>query len=663
MTMISSPDQPTDSPTRAADQADGFSTFTVSGCAPGTVPLQGQDRPETEAAGTEAGALLSDWQIETAHARADLLRRYDDVTTAIAARGESVSQNKIAALLGVSGGHVHRILKLWRPGWQWADLVPPIPKGRPSGYMLAGAELAAVRETLIRLDESDVRGRGRGTAPFVACRLAAQSDDVRITPEFRAIMMERERRTLPPSIAAALQTATPVLARARDKRSTLTTYISTPRGRTWVDSDGREHVTGPGDCLSADDGTLNCYLTIPWPFGGDKCSEKFGVRLGRWQFLPVIDDRSEFCIAFDIIARQSSAYSASDVAALMGRAMTEIVKPEWWLLERGSWDSAHVRRCLELADARVKNAWESKQKSAVERFFDRAWTPMAMIPGHVGRDRGRYKETTDLALACMDGRRDPRDYFLDLAEGTRRIAKHVDFVNGETIESRSGWGRWVPRERFESAMTEIARAPRRLPAPLSIFFAREQRVRRVRGAAIGFMVESPLIRFPVCFQHEALWEFEGCEVKVFFDPYSDPCLGTITLQDSSWKGLKRGHIIASDVPALELDQLPPQAVFAEDWQDKDGGRSLAVRKAISKAVRTETWNYLGTRTTTARDGMGNTTRTTGAATSSPCPLNGERAGVRGDAVAERTLAAVPPSHRNITAAPLRRDSVAELLEG
>jgi hypothetical protein len=223
----------------------------------------------------------------------------------------------------------------------------------------------------------------------------------------------------------------------------------------------------------------------------------------------------------------------------------------------------------------------------------------------VGRDRGRAKAVTDLAIACQDGRRDPREHFISLEDATRRVAGCVEFVNGEPIESKSGWGTWVPQERFVAQLDEdmTAGRARRLPDNFSIFFSREQRVWTVRGCCVGGSVDGPCVKFPVYFQCEQLWEFEGCKVKAFFDPYTENVQGTLVLMDE-WRSYKPGHIIASDVPALDL---PPQFVMAADgWAgDEEQKRQLAIRKAVAKAVRTEMWNYRGGRRTEARDGLGN----------------------------------------------------------
>jgi hypothetical protein len=45
-----------------------------------------------------------------------------------------------------------------------------------------------------------------------------------------------------------------------------------------------------GERASVDDATRNVACYIPWPWGGCRCSDKYGVRLGRWQTLLVHDD-------------------------------------------------------------------------------------------------------------------------------------------------------------------------------------------------------------------------------------------------------------------------------------------------------------------------------------------------------------------------------------
>lgn len=546
---------------------------------------------------TDAGCLVlpKEWQVAEASRRQALVESFEKLTALGLSKAEAAAQLQ----------EDYTTLWRYRTAFQasgFAGLLPANDKaGRKPGYVPTAYELAAVRAVYLKLDESEARGRGLGSSRVAAFRIVAKSQDEQISATFRATVLRRQSRTLPPTWLKLLQTPASVIDAIRDTRSTNAAYITTPRGRSYVDATGQERPLRAGTIFEADDGTFNFYAWIPWPFGGDKCSDKFGVKLGRWQLLAVVDARWEFCPHYHVVARNLSSYRGEDAMALLGDTMFSEGRPEVWRLERGSWESNIVRDALALSGAQVVHAWHSKQKSAVERFFDRLWTPLALMPGHAGRDRDRFHQLTQHALACQDGRRDPREDFLSLDSALPRVEAAVQFVNGEPIESRT-WGRWIPQERYAAQLGEQPLP--QLDPSLRIFFAREQRVWTVRGCCVGGNVDGPLVKFPVWFQTPELWEFEGCRVKCFFDPYTPEVRATLVLVDA-WRSYPAGHVIARDVLALEL---PPQAVLAEGWSDDDRVRTLAIRKAISKAVRTEARNWSGTRTSEARDGMGNSVR-------------------------------------------------------
>lgn len=512
-------------------------------------------------------------------------------------RGQGVAQHSAAKVLGVSGPTLCRWTQTYErdgadalaPGWARCG---DRPDYTPTDY-----EIARVREVYVKLSESRVRGRGRGSSKVTAFRLVASGDDPCITAAFRQTVLRRTARTLPPSWERLLDTPSSVLAHVRDRSSTFSAYISTPRGLHYVDALGQEKPLRAGTILESDDGTVNFPVVVPWPYGGDACSDKFGVRVGRFQFLPVVDVRTRFCPLWHFVIRSKSSYRGEDIVALFGECFAGIGMPEALRLERGSWESNIVRDALGLAGVPSVPAWESKQKNAVENFFDRVWTPLSLAPGDVGRFRGDNAENTALLAQCEAGRRDPRQHFLSVEQATEAMGRAVAFVNGEPLETRA-WGRWVPQALWEKQTAE--KPLPRLPENLRIFFSRERREWTVRKGAVGGKVETPNLSFPVWFQHESLWEFEGCKVRCYFDPFTPQVRGMIVLVDA-WRSYQPGHVIAEAVEALEL---PPQAILADGWKDDEAARSLAVRKAMAKAVRTESWNWKGGRRSEARDGFG-----------------------------------------------------------
>lgn len=507
-----------------------------------------------------------------------------------------------------------------RPGWSRCGRIPE--------YTPTPSELALVRAVYVRLNESRVRGRGRGSSKVTAFRLIAASDDPRVTEAFRRTVLRRESKTIPPSWERLLDTPASVLGRARAKGSTSSTYISTPRGMHYIDASGEERPVRAGTIWEADDGTVNFPVVVPWPYGGDPCSDRYGVKIGRFQLLAIVDVRTGFCPTWHYVIRAKSSYRGEDIVALFGEAFSSVGMPESLRLERGSWESHAVREAIELTGIPVLKAWESKQKGAVENFFDRLWTPLSLAPGDVGRRRGENEEHTDLVMRAEAGRVDPRQHFLSVEAATEAIGRAVAFVNGEPRESRS-WGRWVPQALWTQQTSE--HPLQKLDPDLKVFFSRERREWTVRKGCVGGRVETPQLRFPIYFQPESLWEFEGCKVRAYFDPFAAEVTGTLVLADE-WRSYKPGHVIARDVPALDL---PPQAVLAADYAlPEEHARQLQVRKAMAKAVRTETWTYLGRRTSEARDGFGNTARQ-------------ERGGPR--------PAPTPPAQRRPAAPPLPDD--------
>ena len=533
---------------------------------------------------------------------AEFARRKHLLADWLALKADGHTRPEAAKLLGASD------TTLWRFEAGRTSLEPQWHKcGRPPRFLPAPQEIACVREIYLRLNKSRVRGRGLGSSRVTAYRLAAKSEDARISELFRHMILARNNKNVTRTLMRLLDTPSAVLDATRDKSSTMTSHVSTPRGCYYVNAAGEEVVLRAGSIFEADDGTVNFPVWIPWPFGGDPCSDKFGVKVGRFQLLPVVDRRTRMCVFFHYVLRAKSSYRGEDIVALFGSCFSEVGMPEALCLERGSWESNLVKSAMAMAGVKVVRAWESKQKNAVENFFDRLWTPLSLLPGDVGRRRGENVENTDLVIRASNGRVDPREHFLGVEQATEAMGRAVSFINSEPVESKH-FGRWIPQAAWEQQTDGGAALPK-LDPRMKLFFAREQRTWTVRAGSVGAALETADGKMPVYFQAAALWEFEGCMVKAFFDPQQGCCTATLVLQNE-WRGYKPGHVIASEVPSLEL---PPQAVLAADWLRGDElERGLAIRKAMAKAVRTEKWTWLGGRGSETRDGLGNLSAITNA---------------------------------------------------
>jgi diguanylate cyclase (GGDEF)-like protein len=78
---------------------------------------------------------------------------------------------------------------------------------------------------------------------------------------------------------------------------------------------------------------VNFCVVVPWPWGGDKCSDKFGVRVGRFQFLPAIEDASDKCVGLSYVIRARDSYRAEDVVARLGGEEFVLLMPDTSLEE------------------------------------------------------------------------------------------------------------------------------------------------------------------------------------------------------------------------------------------------------------------------------------------------------------------------------------------
>jgi len=276
---------------------------------------------------------------------AEHARRIRAVERWLQLRAEGATLSAAAGRLHVAPATLHRWAAAFErhgaealaPGWSRC--------GRSPDYVPTEYEVQQVRAVYVRLCESRVRGRGRGSSKVTAFRLVASSDDGRVTETFRQVVLRRESRSLPPSWERLLDTPASVLSHGRDRRS-VGSYISTPRGLHYIDAAGQAQPLRAGTIFESDDGTLNFPVAVPWPYGGDKCSDRYGVRVGRFQLLPIVDVRTRFCPSWHFVIRSQSSYRGEDIVALFGQAFGSVGVPQIVRLERGSWESHVVVRSL-----------------------------------------------------------------------------------------------------------------------------------------------------------------------------------------------------------------------------------------------------------------------------------------------------------------------------
>lgn len=281
-----------------------------------------------------------------------------------------------------------------------------------------------------------------------------------------------------------------------------------------------------GERASVDDATRNVACWIPWPWGGCPCSDKFGVRLGRWQTLLVHDDASSFIPFISSVFRWHQSYRGTDAASVIYRAESQVVQFDHWAIEGGVWQG---KRTLEVLGGRFISAKGRPNQKLVENAIGRLWGVMAGQTGDVGRHRAELKTASDLYVKCRNGSADPRKHFLSLTQGQEQLYQSVEYLNEKRIQSRT-YGTWVPKSRWEADLDEFPRLARNAADDFLILPA--AKTRKVRSGMFKLTLEGPQgMPMVWTFAEDWLWQYEGREVTAYFDPMAAwPVTATITLK-------------------------------------------------------------------------------------------------------------------------------------
>jgi hypothetical protein len=411
--------------------------------------------------------------------------------------------------------------------------VEPSIRGRPPEVIPNEVEARGLLATYLKTNLNSKRG-----SMTAAARLFAHSP--KCGPELReAILREQgdaraSKHQLPVMVKRAMQASQALVTHSRNPRDA-DVMFGTSRGvlRRHPHEERRLYA---GEKMSFDDGTINFVVCVPWAWGGCKTSDRYGVKVGRFQFLPANDDASDFIPGFTYAIRPTGAYRAEDVCAAMGRLWRDTVKPDWAVLERGTWESKRVNALVQAAGVGIGRSYAPRQK-LIEGVFNRLWTVLSVMPGQVGRYRGEMERENKLLAAAQAGTLDPREHFVDLTVAMSALEEAVRFHNRTPLESRH-YGKWIPEQRWRE---DLAAHPRPgLDASLAYLWAPEVRTWTVRRACVGGMVEQPLgVTLPAHWWAPALLDCEGRKVTAHFDPWEANSPATLTLTEDwpvrGWK--------------------------------------------------------------------------------------------------------------------------------
>jgi hypothetical protein len=324
------------------------------------------------------------------------------------------------------------------------------------------------------------------------------------------------------------------VAHFRNKTEAGLTYLSAPGSTMWMrdPETGEERFIKAGDVIESDDGTINFPVCVPWEIGGDKCSDRYKVRVGRFQWLPAIDVGSRFYPAYNYICRPSGSYRAEDILTLMRALTRQHGVPGQFRFEQGSWKANRVKDVIRLMGSQLHTVYSPRQKPYIEGGFNICWTKLSVyFPGcDVGRFMGETEAANELLTRCKDGREDPRKHFPMLSDAIAAFDSVLAERNRTPVHSKL-YGTWVPEERWAEQLAE--RPMRQIDPAMDWIFSPYMRGWTVRQCQVEGMI--PLfdeLSVPYNFSGDFLSKFEGAKVRAYFDPTEVACAATIVLAES-----------------------------------------------------------------------------------------------------------------------------------
>lgn len=401
-----------------------------------------------------------------------------------------------------------------------ADCAPQNHKaGRPAKYRLTADEVAFIRAT--GLAQTNRNATSASMPEAFRRGIAAGA----LRPEIAQEFHERELRGLPLLTDAMREQVRLSQADVRAHRSPRSAWLDLVQspGSLMITRDeetGEERFFQPGEAYTIDDGSINLGCCVALERPGDKCWEKFGVIVGRFQFIPVADHRTRAILGFSYTARPRDSYRAEDLTATMQTVFAEHGIPRIMFLEHGVSNANLVNQTLERLGVQARHVHSPHQK-IIEKLFDLLWTKLAALPGQVGRFRGEMEKENLLLMACKRGEKDPRDHFPQLPQVLAGMRQAIAELNAQWMESQQ-YGRWQPGEWFARAAHKTTR--KLAPQDAWMFSPVITRPLIVRGFCVGTSVSlMPGLSLKFHFGAEFFGHYIGHQVILHFNPFAPEC--------------------------------------------------------------------------------------------------------------------------------------------
>jgi transposase InsO family protein len=431
---------------------------------------------------------------------------------------------------------------------------------------------------------------------------------------------------VPDALARQIVVAPAFVKHHRNPRAAVLDYISAAGTQMWRNAgeDGEREFVKSADIVECDDATINFPVCVPWAIRGCPVSERYEVKVGRFQWLVAIDVGSRKILGYCYTARPRGSYRGEDVLSLMRTVIKQHGIVRAWRMERGIWESNLVKDAARNMGADRLTVHSPHAKPFIEGLFNSLWTRLSShFPfSDVGRYRAENQESNRLLVACQSGAQDPRRHLPMLADALAAFDQVIAEHNEHLIDS-DNYGCWVPNERWE-ADTAARPLPRLAPESEWLFnpFARTW---TVKGNTVSGRV--PLfegVSIPYVFSAPWLLEYHGAKVRAHFDPSEPRCCAKIVLAEST-AGHREGEVLGD---AWQINETTAYARLAMGCgQSSERREGLEQIRQASAALRRVAVGIVGPKRgdnfqvpyieREERDGLGALSRLTQGAEAAP----------------------------------------------
>lgn len=408
-----------------------------------------------------------------------------------------------------------------------------------------------------------------------------------IPPEIAAELLERDRTgtMATPALHRAIAAPHIVTRTLRNASEAALDFYDTPGSTMFLTDErtGERRFVRVGDILEADDATVNFYVCVPWEMGGCPCSEKYGVKIARWQWLVTIDRASRYVPGYSFTMRPKSSYRGEDVIGLFHAVFRQHGIWQRLCLERGVWESNRVEDLITRLGVQRNVAYTPHQKPYIEGLFSLMWTKLSELPGQVGRFAGDEEKMEAVAESCRRGATDPREVFPMLAHALPAFNRAIAERNGQPVKSTQ-FGTWVPQERWLAQQTEArdTQRLRTLADGAAWMFAPIVRQIKVTGNTLKCSVQlMEGVSTQFAFSRDDLALHDGALVSAYFNPFAPSCNATLVLEENSREG-RKGEVLGEAFLVSETARYARRALGYGDDADM-----TAVLKQNAKVVRHE----------------------------------------------------------------------------